>query len=124
MDNKSFTRPILMAVLALTSVFAAAGTQSFQASPAAHKVARDQNKSFQIRIVDQMTRKGVPHVRLTTDNGIICYTGPDGNVTWSESSLMDRNVYFKIESSGYVFPGGGKLIRVTHGARVELQISR
>ena len=79
---------------------------------------------FQIRIVDEQTRQGVPHVLLTTDNGIRCYTRGDGYVTWGESSLMDRDVYFKINNPGYRFPGGGTTIRVAHGGYTQLEIAR
>ena len=86
--------------------------------------ANEATEPFQIRVIDQETGLGVAHVRLTTDNGIFCYTRADGTVTWGESSLMGRNVYFRIESPGYRFPGGGKTIRVTHGGRAELDVSR
>jgi len=54
---------------------------------------------FQMRLVDQATGKGLAHVRLTSDNGIVCYTRADGSVLWSESALMDRDVSFRIETS-------------------------
>ena len=53
---------------------------------------------FQMRVVDQ-TGHGVPHVKLTSDNGIVCYTRADGSVLWTESSLMDRDVKFRVEST-------------------------
>ena len=76
---------------------------------------------FQTRIVDQEGR-AVPHVRLTTDNGIVCYTQRNGEVAWSESSLMNRDVHFTIESPGYHFTGGGTTLRVTRGGHAELKI--
>jgi hypothetical protein len=54
---------------------------------------------FQMRIVDQKTGEGVSRVRLTSDNGIVCYTRADGSVLWTESALMDRDVSFRIETS-------------------------
>jgi hypothetical protein len=54
---------------------------------------------FQMRVVDQ-TGHWIPHVKLTSDNGIVCYTRADGVVLWSESSLMDRDVKFHIEAPG------------------------
>jgi hypothetical protein len=65
-----------------------------------------------MRLVDQETGKGVAHVRLTSDNGIVCYTRADGSVLWTESALMDREVSFRIETSATqrtvtgVKPGG------------------
>jgi hypothetical protein len=78
---------------------------------------------FQIRIVDQQSGQGVPNIRLTSDNGILCYARPDGTILWTESSLMDREVYFSIDSPSYRFPGGGKAIRVTHGGKAEFLVS-
>ena len=77
----------------------------FLLSPVMSPASRWSGVPFQIRIVDQEGR-AVPHVRLTTDNGIVCYTQRNGNVAWSESSLMNRDVHFSIESPGYHFPGG------------------
>jgi hypothetical protein len=54
---------------------------------------------FQMRVVDQRTGEGLAYVRLTSDNGIVCYTRPDGSVLWTESSLMDRDVSFRVEAS-------------------------
>ncbi len=77
---------------------------------------------FQITIIDQRTGQGVPHIRLTSHNGIVCYTRSNGTVMWNEPSLMDRHVYFSIESPDHHFPGGGTTLRVKHGGHVELKI--
>jgi hypothetical protein len=45
---------------------------------------------FQIKVVDEQTGVGVPHLRIITDNGINCYTRENGGVLWDESSLMDE----------------------------------
>ena len=75
---------------------------------------------FQMRVVDQ-TGHGVPHVKLTSDNGIVCYSGADGSVLWSETSLMDREVKFRIEA-----PGGQTItrVRVMEGGHAEVAIRR
>lgn len=79
---------------------------------------------FQIRIVDQDTGRGVPLVELRTTNKISCWTDSNGIVAWNEPGLMDRPVYFTIQSPGYSFPGGGKTIDVSRGGAVELKIRR
>jgi hypothetical protein len=79
---------------------------------------------FQIRIVDQQTGRGVPLVMLTTTNNITSITDSNGIVAWNEPGLMNGDVYFRIESPGYIFPGGGRTIRVTRGGHVELTIHR
>ena len=43
---------------------------------------------FQIKIVDQQTGRGVPLVRLTTNNHIDCYTDSNGIVAWNEPGRM------------------------------------
>jgi len=49
---------------------------------------------FQMRLVDQATVKGLAHVRLTSDNGIVCYTRADGSVLWTESALRIATYHF------------------------------
>jgi hypothetical protein len=73
---------------------------------------------FQMRVVDQ-TGHGVPQVKLTSDNGIVCYTRLDGSVLWTESSLMDRDVKFRIEKSGTQTTA---TLRVVEGGHAEVAI--
>ncbi len=75
---------------------------------------------FQIRVVDQ-TGQGVPHVKLTSDNGIVCYTRADGSVLWTESSLMDRDVKFRVEVPGVQTT---TRVRVVEGGHAEVAIRR
>lgn len=79
---------------------------------------------FQIRIVDAQTGRGVPLVELRTTNNISCWTDSNGIVAWNEPGLMDRGVYFSIQSPGYAFLGGGTTLKVARGGRVELNIRR
>jgi hypothetical protein len=78
---------------------------------------------FEVRIVDEHGR-AVTHVQLITDNEIVCYTKDNGEVRWTESSLMNRDVHFRIHRDGYRFPNGGVTLPVTHGGRAELMILR
>jgi hypothetical protein len=70
-----------------------------------------------LRVVDQQTGQGLPHVRLTSDNGIVCYTRADGSVLWTESALMGRDVWFSIEG-----PRGQSTtkVRVAPGGHAEV----
>jgi hypothetical protein len=54
---------------------------------------------FHMRIVDG-EGEGVPGVRVVSDNGIVCHTRADGSIHWTERSLMDRDVRFRIEAAG------------------------
>jgi hypothetical protein len=76
---------------------------------------------FQMRIVDQQTGQGISHVRLTSDNGLVCYTRADGSVPWTESALMDRDVSFRIETSA---SERTVTVRVTPGGYAEVAVTR
>jgi hypothetical protein len=76
---------------------------------------------FQMRVVDQQTGQGISHVRLTSDNGLVCYTRADGSVPWTESALMDRDVSFRIETSA---TERTVTVRVTPGGFAEVAVTR
>ena len=46
---------------------------------------------FTLRVVDEHGR-GVAGVRIVADNGIVCFTRLDGQVSWEEWSLLRRTV--------------------------------
>jgi hypothetical protein len=79
---------------------------------------------FKIIVVDEETGRGVPLVKLSTTNHISCFTDSNGVVAWNEPGLMNRDVYFRIESPGYMFPGDGRRLHVTRGGQVKLSIRR
>jgi hypothetical protein len=54
-----------------------------------------------MQVVDAHTAKGVPGIKVTTDNGIVCYTDFAGNVRWNERSLMNRVVTFRIGDQSF-----------------------
>ena len=74
--------------------------------------------------MDARTGIGVPFLRITTDNGIVCYTRLDGQVTWAESSLMSRGVHFEVSDESNRFVSADATLRVTHGGRAELTVQR
>jgi hypothetical protein len=88
----------------------------FSAAPANRAWANP----FKMRIVDQ-AGQGLSHVRLTSDNGIVCYTRADGSVQWTESALMDREVSFRIETSTAQRMA---TVRVSPGGHAEVAIAR
>ena len=79
---------------------------------------------FTIRVVDERTGVGVPGLRVTTDNGIVCYTRHNGEVLWEESSLMDRGVRFEIRDEKNQFDGFGATLRVMYGGQAALKVHR
>jgi hypothetical protein len=68
---------------------------------------------FIMRIVSAERGEGLSRVRVTSDEGYVCYTRADGSVLWTESSLMGRDVRFRIDAgaarrivTAHVTPGG------------------
>lgn len=53
---------------------------------------------FVMRILNGQGQ-GLPNIRVLSDNGIVCHTRADGSVRWTERSLMNRDVQFRIDSS-------------------------
>jgi hypothetical protein len=70
-------------------------------------------KYFKIQVVDRQTRRGVPLVELKTTNNIRYFTDSHGIVAFYEPGLMDREVFFFVESHGYEFPKDGFGMRGT-----------
>jgi hypothetical protein len=64
-------------------------------------------KYFKIQVVDRQTGRGVPLVELRTTNNIRHFTDSQGIVAFYEPGLMDRDVFFFVESHGYEFPKDG-----------------
>jgi hypothetical protein len=94
------------------------------ASPAGHA-----SKYFKIAVVDEQTGRGVPLVELRTVNNVRYYTDSNGIVAFYEPGLMDRSVFFHVESHGYEFPKDGfgyrgKAIRIMEGGGTVLNIKR
>ena len=84
---------------------------------------------FAIRVVDKETGRGVPLVELRTTNDVRYYTDSHGIVAFYEPGLMDRNVFFHVESHGYEFPKDGfgyrgKRLKTTPGTTATLEVTR
>jgi hypothetical protein len=101
----------VLAVLPVLLVFV-----PFQASPGEGTMPQP----FQMRIVNRQG-DSVPNVRVTSDNGIVCHTRVDGSVHWTERSLMDRAVRFRIDAPGVRTT---VTFRVTPGARADIALQK
>jgi len=87
------------------------------------------SKYFKIQVVDQQTGRGVPLVELNTTNNILYFTDSNGIVAFYEPGLMDREVFFFVESHGYEFPKDGFGMRgirlkITPGGSAVIKINR
>ena len=84
---------------------------------------------FTIRVVDRQTGRGVPMVELRTVNNISYFTDSNGTIAFYEAGLMDRDVFFYVESHGYEFPKDGFgfrgiRLKTSQGAGVVIKIDR
>ncbi len=62
---------------------------------------------FTIQVVDRETGRGVPLVELRTTNSLRLFTDSNGIIAFREPGLMDREVFFFVESHGYEVPKDG-----------------
>lgn len=86
-------------------------------------------KYFKIQVVDRQTGRGVPLVELRTTNSMRYFTDSHGIIAFHEPGLMDRDVFFFVESHGYEFPKDGfgmrgRILRTTPAAKAVLEIDR
>jgi len=84
---------------------------------------------FVIQVLDDATGRGVPLVQLRTVNKIVYWTDSNGIIAFDEPGLMDKEVYFHVESPGYEMPADGfgyrgvKLTTKT-GKKAEIRLKR
>jgi len=86
-------------------------------------------KYFKIQVVDRQTGRGVPLVELRTVNNIRYFTDSSGIVAFYEPGLMDRDVFFFVESHGYEFPKDGfgfqgTRLKTSQGENAVIKIDR
>jgi hypothetical protein len=99
---------------------------------AGHISADESNRSddyFAIQVVDRQTGRGVPLVELRTTNFIRHVTDSHGVVAFLEPGLMDREVFFFVESHGYEVPKDGfgyrgVRLRTAPGTTAVVQVDR
>ena len=76
----------LMSVVSVVLPFQVAPTEGGTSNP------------FFMRIVNEQGQ-GIPNIRVVSDNGIVCRTRADGSVRWTERSVMNRDVRFRLDWS-------------------------
>jgi hypothetical protein len=104
----------LIRTLALASVLSV--VLPFQVAP----TEGGTSNPFFMRIVDGQGQ-GIPNIRVVSDNGIVCRTRADGSVRWTERSVMNRDVRFRLDWSN-----GRRDITVhpTAGGRADVSLER
>src|SRR5262245_11623569 len=79
---------------------------------------------FTMRVVDADNGAGVPDLRVTTDNGLVCYTLHNGAVSWPEWSLVGRRVRFEVHDGANRYADSTIAVGVSFGGRSELKVHR
>jgi hypothetical protein len=79
---------------------------------------------FTMRVVDDQTGAAVPGLRVTTDNGIVCYTQRNGDVRWAEWSVMNRRVRFEVNDLKHRFDVVGVTLGVAYGGQAAVRVHR
>ena len=84
---------------------------------------------FAIRVVDEETGRGVPLVELETVNHLRFYTDSNGTVAFHEPGLMERQIFFHVNSHGYEYPKDGfgyrgVRLKTTPGSEAVLKLKR
>ncbi|MCC7334929.1 MAG: hypothetical protein IT422_07530 [Pirellulaceae bacterium] len=84
---------------------------------------------FKIRVVDDVSGRGVPLVELTTVNNVRFVTDSAGLVAFDDASLMDQPVFFHVKSHGYEYPADkfgyhGRTIKIVAGGQATLKLKR
>ena len=60
-----------------------------------------QDNYFHIKVVDSVTKKGIPIARLSNINGTTYYSDSYGNIAYNEEETMGRDLYFLLDAEGY-----------------------
>ncbi len=97
--------------------------------PSAPSAVDSAREYFSIQVLDRQTGRGVPLVELRTTNSVRCFTDSNGIVAFCEPGLMDREVFFFVESHGYEFPKDGfgyrgVRLKTTPGTTAVIKIDR
>jgi hypothetical protein len=93
------------------------------------QVFADPARLFGIRVVDESTGRGVPLVEMKTTGEISYITDSAGWIAFDEPGLMDRDVWFTINSHGYEYPADGfgfrgVRLKTSPGAVAEVKVKR
>ncbi len=123
--NKSYLKAVLL-ILVPSLVLPCLVMAVEQGSASSRNSSREY---FKIQVVDRQTGRGVPLVELRTTNNTRYFTDSNGIVAYYEPGLMDREVFFFVESHGYEFPKdgfgmNGKRLKTLPGGSAVIKIDR
>jgi len=81
------------------------------------------NRPFTMEVKDDVGRPA-EGVRIVTDNGIVCFTRPDGKATWTEWSLLRRSVHIRLEDDTRRYQPSDLNLTFTPGSHAKLTVVR
>lgn len=121
------SHPKIFLIIAILIFVCTCSVKSLKERPS--KSESSSSKYFKIQVVDQQTGRGVPLVELRTTNNIRYFTDSNGIIAFYEPGLMDREVFFFVESHGYEFPKDGfgfhgTRLKTTPGGNAVIKINR
>lgn len=84
---------------------------------------------FGIQIIDQDTQRGLPLAKVKTTDNSEYWTDNQGWIAFLEPGMMDKDIYFYVESPGYEYPKDGfgyqgVNLRTTPGTRARIALKR
>lgn len=87
------------------------------------------SRYFAIQVVDEQTGRGVPLVQLRTTSMVSYYTDSNGLIAFDEPGLMNRKVWFGVDSPGYEYPADflgsrGVSLETRPGGSAKIKIKR
>jgi hypothetical protein len=97
------------------------------------EVESDPSKYYRIQVVDSVTGRGIPLVRVEVSARISYYTDSAGMVAFHEPGLMGQKLMFYFRSHGYELDGGkdkekwdtkGLLLNCSAGGRATVKMIR
>lgn len=100
-----------------------------QADTSGQRQLSEQRDYFEVHVVDAMTGRGVPLVKLRTTGGAYYVTDSAGRVALDDPGLLGRRVFFHVESHGYRHRPGpsnyeGREVDVVPGGKATIAIDR
>jgi len=108
MTKRNLVRQVAFLILAHSACLLAPAASSEPSQRAETRpTATAPTPFFRITVVDAQTTRGIPCVRVTTNNKVEYWTDSAGVVAFCEPDMMNKNVVFHVETPGYALPPTG-----------------
>lgn len=78
---------------------------------------------FTMHVIDE-TGRDAAGVRITTDNGIVCFTRLDGKASWTELSLLRRAVSVHVRDDYHRYTDAAARLQFASGGHGTVTVHR